>query len=81
MGSGESEDCLHLLNSFFSVCKYFGIPSAKEKNDFPTTSLEFMGITLDTVADEFRLPDDKIYKIRQMLLIFIRRKKITLKEM
>lgn len=44
---------------------------------FLTTAIEFLGIT---VAGEFCLPSDKIYKLMQLILSFIRRKKGTLKE-
>lgn len=54
---------------------------AEEKTVFPTTNIEFLGIGLNTIDMEFSLPADKVYKLCQVLLKFIRMKKVSLKEM
>lgn len=63
------------------VCKYFGVPLAEGKTILPTTCLEFLGITLDSAAMEFRLPEDKVYGLSQLLQMFMRKRKVTLREM
>lgn len=78
---GFSWDTGLSLRSFFLVCNYLGIPLAEEKKVFPTTSTEFLGIGLDTVAMEFSLPSDKVYRLIQVLLKFLRMKKVVQKEM
>ena len=47
--------------------QYLEVPLAEEKLEGPTTSLTFLGITLDTVTMEARLPDDKLEDLRGML--------------
>lgn len=56
LGPPKTKVCMDLLSSFFSICKAFGVPLAQEKTVFPSTCLEFLGITIDMVLMEFRLP-------------------------
>ena len=44
-----------------------GIPLALEKVEGPFTSLNFLGITLDTAKMEARLHDDKLLRTQQMV--------------
>ena len=59
---------------------YLGIPMAPEKTVGPSTTLAFAGIELDTVAVEARLPLEKLEKCRDLISSFLRRRKVTLKE-
>lgn len=79
--NGGSSDCLHLLQTFFKVCERFGIPLAREKTEWPSVCVQFLGITIDSRLMEFRLPADKVSKLEHSLLMLIRRTKVTLKEM
>ena len=47
----------------------------------PSSELPFLGITLDTVRMEARLPDDKITKCRDLLHEFNKKTKLILKEL
>ena len=38
-----------------------------EKKEGPSTSLVFLGIELDSVAGELRLPEDKLTRLRQLI--------------
>ena len=49
---------------------YLQVPLATEKLEGPTTHLIFLGICLDTVRMEARLPDDKISELRAFLSEF-----------
>ena len=78
----ESEEkCQADLNSFLNLCEYLGVPMAEEKTVDPHTVLQFAGITLDTVKQEARLPDDKLQKCCTLLHAFYKRRKVTLKEL
>ena len=78
----ESEEkCQADLNSFLNLCEYLGVPMAEEKTVGPHTVLQFAGITLDTVKQEARLPDDKLQKCCTLLHAFYKRRKVTLKEL
>ena len=51
------------------------------KNSRRATVLQFAGITLDSVKQEARLPNDKLQKCRVLLHAFYRRRKVSLKEL
>ena len=69
------------LRNFQELCDIIGVPLSEEKTFPPSTCMEFMGITLDADRMEARLPDDKVIKMRQLLLEFKNRKSCTLKEL
>ena len=78
----ESEEkCQADLHSFLNLCEYLGVPIAEEKTVGPHTVLQFAGITLDTVKQEARLPDEKLQKCYMLLHDFYKRRKVTLKEL
>ena len=47
-----------------------GFPLAAEKTFEPARVMDFMDITLDAEHMEVRLQDDKIIRMRQLLVIF-----------
>ena len=75
------ELCSKQLDLFLRLCSYLGIPMAPEKTVGPLTTLSFAGIELDSVAMEARMPRDKIDKCISSISQFMRRKKVTLKEL
>ena len=50
------------------MCHYFGVPM-------------FAGITLDSLKEEARLPEEKLQKCRILLNSFCPRRKATLREL
>ena len=48
LGSPDSSICQHNLDIFTQVCEELDIPLATEKVEGPSTSLNFLGILLDT---------------------------------
>ena len=72
--------CANQLELFLSLCSYLGIPMAPEKTCGPSTTLCFVGIELDTLKSEARLPQDKIEKCITIISGFLVRRKATLKE-
>ena len=74
----ESESkCRSDLSKFLSLCDYLGVPIAHEKTEGPGTTLQFAGITLDTINMEARLPEVKLQKCRELLTDFHKRRKVT----
>ena len=63
-GSGECAANLQLLQD---LCDYLGIPLATEKVEGPSTCLTFLGIEIDTVVGEVRLPQAKLVALCQAL--------------
>lgn len=73
--------CSNSLSNFLRTCDELGVPMAPEKTVGPSTTLSFAGIELDTCEMEARLPQEKLDKCRHMLRDFLRRKKVSLREM
>ncbi|KAI8488950.1 hypothetical protein Bbelb_334680 [Branchiostoma belcheri] len=51
--------CNNDLSAFSDMCSDVGIPLADDKTFSPDTTMTFLGIELDTLAMEERLPQDK----------------------
>ena len=73
--------CRTDLDNFLRMCEYLGVPIAQEKTVGPSQVLQFAGITLDSVKQEARLPDDKLQKCRGLLETFRRCRKVTLRDL
>ena len=69
------------LSKFTSVCNEIGIPIAREKTMGPEEVLPFLGITLDTVKKEARLPHDKIVKCTQDIQELLNSKRVRLRKL
>ena len=52
--------CQHALNTFISLCQEIGVPIAHHKTAGPARIMIFLGIELDSIAMEARLPLDKL---------------------
>ena len=75
---------LHCLQSFTTLLKVFmavKAPVVASKTLGPSQVLEFMGIVLDSVRMEARLPDDKLVRIKDMLQSFTQRRSAWLVEL
>ena len=77
----SKEKCALDMRKFAEMCEGSGIPLAPDKTVGPDTTLPFLGITLDTVSMEARLPEDKLTDCRSILSEFLSREKVTLKEL
>ena len=73
--------CSDSLQRMLSTFHNIRIPIASAKKEGPAQELQFMGITLDTIRMEARLPADKIDRIRTALQLFQSTKAITLREL
>ena len=68
------------LQSMLLTLKNLGIPISKHKTEGPSTVLQFLGILLDSVRMEARLPEDKVQRLRSDLSHWSTRKSATLQE-
>ena len=73
--------CRQALAAMLMVFKNLNIPTAPGKTQGPSTTLEFMGITLDSIRMEARLPPDKLERIAHTLLEFRAKTSCTLREL
>ena len=80
LGPPGSNICQQNLNIIQKVCASLGIPLALEKVEGPSTTLTFLGITLNTISMEARLPNDKISRIKQLVSSWLNRQKATKRE-
>ena len=85
---------IHILDDFFFVtrsdcltalckilCLFIELNIPVGKTFAPTTSLEFMGILLDSTRMEARLPLDKLTHVKQAVQQLLHHKSATLKEL
>lgn len=77
----SKDQCEHDLENFIKMCNYLGVPLAPEKTVGPANVLQFAGITLDSVRQEARLPEEKLQKCRGMLQDFQVRRSVCLREL
>ena len=69
-----SPTCLNNLDTLIQICGFLGVPLALEKVESPATTLPFLGIVLDTVKMEARLPEEKLLKLCQEVAKWLDRK-------
>ena len=65
------------MHIFTEVFERLGVPLALEKVEGPSTSLTFLGITLDTSRMEIHLPDEKLLGTRNEILNWLPNKNAT----
>ena len=66
-GDRGSKECEEALRLALRLCELLGIPVASHKLEGPAAGLTFLGILLDTVRFEIRLPEDKLVRLRALL--------------
>ena len=69
------------LEKFIWICGVLGFPIAEEKTMGPATTLPFLGITLDTVRQEARLPEDKLDKCRKEIGNLLQKRSVRLRQL
>ena len=79
--SHSYQKCKDDLAAFVTMCDQLGVPLAEGKTYGPAAAIQFLGITLDAVHMEARLPEDKLAKARDLLVSFRDRQKVTLCEL
>jgi len=63
----DSELCSWNLHAPQAVCSDLGVPLAAEKQAGPSTTIEFLGIIIDTIQQELHLPDEKLSRLQSLL--------------
>ena len=81
LGSPGTEECGNYLFILQRVCHELGVPLAPEKQDGPAEVLTFLGIEIDTIRQELRLPVEKLQRLLQMVNEWERRKACTRREL
>ena len=66
-GPASSSACETALNTAVPLCERLGFPVAPDKVVGPSTTLTFLGIELDTIKQELRLPAEKLSRLKKLI--------------
>ena len=80
-GNPESNECSTNLALLVSTCDHLSFPMAKDKREGPATCLIFLGIELDTIRLELRLPSKKLLRLKAILQKWLRLKTCRKREL
>ncbi len=67
IGSPGSHDCAKSVSAMLAACAKANMPIEPEKNEGPSTTISFLGLELDSMTMELRLPQDKLNRLRAVL--------------
>ena len=67
MGTAGSGKCMANLSQIIVICKELGVPMVTDKLEEPSDCLTFLGIEIDTMSGQLRLPADKLACLKHML--------------
>lgn len=81
LGPPGAPTCQEHLDTMCQTCTELGLPLAEEKQVGPTTCLDFLGIELDSVKMESRLPAEKLQRTRELVATWRGRKACRVKEL
>ena len=79
--ASTAQTCLGGLHVFMDMCNTLGIPIAHDKTMGPERVLPFLGITLDTIKMQARLPQDKLDRCRLLITEMLGKKAVRLREL
>ena len=68
LGAPRTDECSRAVSKLHIICSKLGIPLATHKSEGPAMSITFLGIVTNTVAEELRLPAEKLDHLRTLLV-------------
>ena len=77
-GAPRSDECASNARIMHHTCHIAGAPVEEEKSEGPATTIPFLGIEIDSMAMELRLPQEKLTQLQRVLSQW-RGKKVCLK--
>ena len=80
-GSPGLDSCKRNLELALLLCDQLGFPIMHEKVIGPSTLLDFLGFLIDTMTMEIRLPEEKLQRLKSLLLTWLPRKSCTKREL
>ena len=81
VGPPRSLECKENLDTMRCTCRELNLPLAEEKSVGPATLLDFLGIELDTVQMEIRLPEGKLVRTKELVASWRGRKSCRVREL
>ena len=64
MGRAGSTECKANMATLLATCSRLGVPVAPEKCEGPTTMMTYLGIEVDTMQMQLRLPEQKMRRVQ-----------------
>ena len=80
-GQPGSAECAQNLAIALETFRILGVPIALEKNEGPATSMAYLGIEIDTIKGELRLPAEELARILQELNNWLRKNACSKREL
>ena len=77
----HSSQCKRELDLLGQECARLGVPIATHKTVGPSARLTFLGIEIDTLKGELRLPEEKLHRLQLLLSEWGDRKTCTRKDL
>ena len=81
LGAPKSGECARNVQIMLQTCEGAGVPVEESKSEGPALSLTFLGIDVDSVAMELRLPADKLLQLQTLLKQWRGKKACTKREL
>ena len=81
VGTPGSGECRESLRKAESMCERLGVPLALEKREGPAHVLVFLGVVIDTLKLELRLPEGKLQRLTSLVGEWLPRRSCTKKEL
>ena len=75
----EEDLCTRDFKRFQQVCEHIGMPIAHEKSEGPAQRLSFLGLELDSEAEQVKIPISKIQRAASWILRMLEGKKTKVK--
>ena len=80
-GPPHSPQCADSLAILDTECAFLNLPMAAHKREGPSTCLTILGIIIDTIAGQLRLPQEKLQRLQSLLHQWRFKKACTRKEL
>ena len=81
IGKPHSDECAVSLELTEAVCRLLGVPLAMLKREGPSCLLVFLGILIDTMAMELRLPPERLERLVRTIGQWRRKKSCTKRDL
>ena len=81
VGPPDSQECQSALDTLIRICDLLGVPLAPDKQDGASSTITLLGITIDTVRQELRLPEDKLQRLVSLVSEWENKKSCTWREL
>lgn len=78
IGGEGTQECKEALGHFKELAQHLGVPLAPGKTEGPAQVLTFLGIELDTIKGESRLPADKVRDLASLIQAVVGQDKVPL---